>query len=148
MLRELTSDDDWPLWRSARLTALTDAPEAFPDAIAAWETGGQERWRAHLGDPSMLKLVAVAADEPVGLIRGRLEPDAAWIHSLWVRPDQRGTGLAQKLIRAVEDWARPHVDLIKLDVVPTNDHAIALYHRLGYQELDLCDGFLEFDKSL
>ena len=123
---------DWPLWRAARLEALADAGNAFPRAAADWAEGGESRWRERLLDRSALKVVAVLADAPVGLVRGVIDGGSAWLHSLWVSPRLRGQGLADRLVGAVEEWARPHAGSIRLAVVPANAPALALYRRHGY----------------
>jgi ribosomal protein S18 acetylase RimI-like enzyme len=128
----LSGAEDWPLWRAARLAALADSPEAFPMAGVEWAEGGEDRWLERLLDGAALKVVAVADDAPVGLVRGVLDDGAAWLHSLWVSPSLRGHGLGDRLIEAVEEWARPRAGYVRLEVVPENVRAIALYRRHGY----------------
>jgi ribosomal protein S18 acetylase RimI-like enzyme len=132
MLMELRGDEDWPLWRAARVAALADAADAFPRATAEWTDGGESRWRERLSDPTALKIVAVAELVPVGLVRGALEEGSAWLHSLWVSPRMRGRGLGDQLVAAVESWARPRASYLRLEVVASNAPAIALYRRHGY----------------
>lgn len=126
--------EDWPLWRSARLAALTDAPEAFPDAAATWLKGGEEQWRQLLLHPKAVRLVACIEGAPVGLVRGVVKEDSAWLNSLWVSPHARGRGLGERLVHAVETWARPRIPVLRLAVVPDNAHAIALYRRCGFTD--------------
>lgn len=124
---------DWSLWRAARLAALSDSAEAFPGAAAEWAEGGEEQWRDRLLDATALKIVAVGSNaSAVGLVRGVIEGDSAWLHSLWVRPDYRGSGLGGRLIAAVEDWARPRAPRVRLKVVTGNQPAIELYRRHGF----------------
>lgn len=132
MLVRLGADDDWPLWRGLRLAAFADAPEAFVEAPAEWEAGGEAEWRERLLDPEALAVVALEDGVGVGLARGAVEDDSAWLHSLWVDPRHRGHGIAQRLVQAVEEWARARSTRVTLDVVPDNAPAIALYARLGY----------------
>jgi ribosomal protein S18 acetylase RimI-like enzyme len=124
--------DDWPLWRQARVAALADSPDAFPRARDDWAAGGEDRWWERLLDPSSLKVVAVDDDEPVGLVRGVRSDGTVWLHSLWVSPRVRGQGVADQLVGAVEEWARPRATYVRLTVVPSNAPAIALYRRHGY----------------
>ncbi|WP_136709567.1 GNAT family N-acetyltransferase [Agromyces sp. H66] len=126
-------EEDWAIWRAARLAALADSVEAFPNAAVNWTGGGEVRWRDRLLDATALKIVAIGIHEdPVGLVRGVLDGDWAWLHSLWVRPDHRRNGLGGRLIAAVEDWARPTAAGVRLEVVPGNSSAIALYRGRGY----------------
>jgi len=132
-LVELDNADGWPLWRAARLAALADAPEAFPPAPAEWADGGETRWRERLLDTTALKVVAVRDGLPVGLVRGVIEDGCGWLHSLWVSPQMRGQGLGSQLVAAVEAWAvQQNATCIRLEVVPGNAPAIALYRQHGY----------------
>lgn len=132
MLHILTQDSDWRLWRELRLAALADAPAAFPGAAAAWDRGGEQRWRGWLTDPNALAVVALDAETPIGLVRGLVEPDAAWLYSLWVSSGHRRGGTARQLIGAVVRWAETRSHLLRLSVVPDNTPAIHLYRRLGF----------------
>lgn len=136
MLVTLQGAGDWPLWRDARLAALADAPEAFPLAAGRWAEEGEARWREWLLDESALKVVAVVDGAPVGLVRGVLDSGSAWLHSLWVHPSQRGRGLGDQLVAVAEEWAQSRAGDIRLEVVPTNAPAIALYRRHGYIDHD------------
>jgi ribosomal protein S18 acetylase RimI-like enzyme len=83
-------------------------------------------------DTTALKVVAVRDGVPAGLVRGVVEDGCAWLHSLWVSPQVRGQGLGNQLVAAVEEWAaRQGATYIRLEVVPDNAPAIALYRRTG-----------------
>ena len=146
----LDRDDCWSLWRAARLAALADAPDAFPGAPAEWAEGGELRWREWLLDTTALKVVAVRDGVPVGLVRGVLEDGCAWLHSLWVSPNVRDRGLGNQLVAAVEAWAmRQGATCIRLEVVPGNAQAIALYLRRGFVETgDLGELLPDGDREL
>jgi len=137
MLLALGTSEDWPLWRSARLAALADAPDAFPDAPANWLRGGEEQWLERLLHPNAVKLVACSDGVPVGLVRGVTEEGSAWLNSLWVSPRARGRGLGERLVQAVEAWACTRSAYLRLAVVPDNAHAIALYRRCGFTESNM-----------
>lgn len=146
MLVRLRQPADWALWRAARLAALTDAPDAFPGAVAEWPEGGEDRWRERLLEPEVLKVVAVHEEEPwglvpLGLVRGVLDGGSAWLHSLWVSPRLRGHGLADQLVEAVEVWAREQaVQRVRLEVVTANAPAIRFYRRHGFIETTMRGG--------
>ncbi|MBQ0986300.1 GNAT family N-acetyltransferase [Streptomyces sp. F63] len=136
-LRVLTDPDrDWPLWREVRLAALTDAPHAFKARLADWDRGGEERWRARLGTPGAYNVVALLDDRAVG-VAGGLPGDGGgrtWeLRSVWVGPEARGRGVADRLLAAVERQARrAGATQLKLAVVPGNDAAVELYRRHGF----------------
>ncbi|MFF8376401.1 GNAT family N-acetyltransferase [Streptomyces sp. NPDC015661] len=133
VLRAVTPTD-WPLWREARIAALTVSPEAFKARLADWDRGGEEQWRARFDDPAAYGVLAVADARPVGMAAGLLAPDGVpELRSLWVAGEARGHGLAARLIASVETWAHgTGGGLVRLSVLAANAPAIALYERLGY----------------
>ena len=53
---------------------------------------------------------------------------------LAVAPEAWGTGVAQQLVVAVEDWAREHgAHRLVLCVIESNEAAARLYQRLGFE---------------
>lgn len=141
LLRALTTDD-WPLWRDARLAALTDAPEAFTSRLDDWQAGGERRWRARLETPGTYNLVAVSDGRPVGMASGVPGDDGVpELRSVWVSPRARGQGLGDRLIGAVEAWARRSgASALRLAVIDGNEPAIALYRRHGFLDAGHRDG--------
>ncbi|MER5349850.1 GNAT family N-acetyltransferase [Kitasatospora sp. NPDC002551] len=141
-LRVLTPADpaDWPLWRDARLAALADAPYAFKVRLADWPTGGEAQWRARFARPDAVHVVAVPADgRPVGLaggVPGDGDGDGDGVRelrSVWVGPQARGRGVGDRLLAAVEAWARRGGGTsLRLAVLPGNAAALALYRRHGF----------------
>ncbi|PBO23412.1 GNAT family N-acetyltransferase, partial [Streptomyces albidoflavus] len=97
-LRVLASDDDWPVWRQARLAALSEAPHAFRARLADWPHGGEDRWRARLTMPGAHNLVAVRDGGTVGMAAGMPGADATYeLRSVWVSPRVRGQGVGDLL---------------------------------------------------
>lgn len=148
-LRVLTPDD-WPLWRELRLAALAEAPYAFGSRLEDWQGDGdrEERWRARLELSGSHNLIALLDGRPAGMASGvpgepgaseasgePNEPAAAELISMWIAPEARGHGLADLLIRAVEDWARASgAAELRLAVAEGNEHALALYRRHGFAD--------------
>ncbi|GHG61096.1 N-acetyltransferase [Streptomyces griseocarneus] len=127
------------MWRRLRLAALADAPDAFGSRLADWQGDGdtEERWRARLSIPGSLDLVAVVDGESAGMASGVPGPGAGVVEliSLWVGPGARGRGVGDRLVRAVEDWARRGgAEVLRLEVAPDNARAIALYRRHGLED--------------
>ncbi|MCW6008667.1 GNAT family N-acetyltransferase [Micromonospora sp. CPCC 205371] len=133
VLRTLTVDD-WPLWRDARLAALTDAPHAFTSRLDDWHAGGERRWRARLELPGSYNLVAVLSGLPVGMASGVPGDDGVpELRSVWVSPEARGQGLGNRLIGAVEGWARGSGPTPqRLAVIDGTEPAISLSGRPGF----------------
>lgn len=62
--------------------------------------------------------------------------DAAVLNELYVVPDHRGSGLADRLLEgtlAVADDQSLPMNRLLLDVAPTNERALALYERHGFE---------------
>ena len=138
-LRVLTPDD-WPAWRELRLAALAEAPQAFGSRLADWQGEGdrEQRWRDRLGIPGSFNVIALLTGQPAGMASGVPAEDsggAAELISMWVSPAARGRGVGDRLVRAVEDWARQAgAGVLKLAVTEGNDNAIALYRRCGFDD--------------
>lgn len=139
-IRVLTPDD-WPTWRDLRLSALTEAPEAFGSRLADWQGDGdrEQRWRDRLSIPGSRNLVAVLDGRPVGMASGvpTADPLAPELISMWVHPDARGRKVGHLLIDAIAQWARESgADRLQLAVMPDNARAKALYRRAGFTQTD------------
>lgn len=68
----------------------------------------------------------------------------ARIYSLAVSPQHRQQGLGQQLIKTAEKAAlEAGRSFIRLEVRPDNQHAIALYQKLGYQPFDVVHDFYD-----
>ena len=66
------------------------------------------------------------------------DPAVGEVRRLWVDPDQRGQGIARRLMAALEDTAR-HLGLFSLRLVTgeRQPEAVALYHATGWELADL-----------
>jgi hypothetical protein len=64
--------DDWRTWRSIRLAALADAPDAFGSRLEDWTDADEGRWRDRLSIPGAVDLVALdpRTRHPVGMVTG------------------------------------------------------------------------------
>ncbi len=68
----------------------------------------------------------------------------ARIYSLVVEPKQRGRGIAQQLLAAVEAEARERqCQTVRLEVRPDNAQALRLYSHLGYTVVQRMEQFYE-----
>ena len=132
-LRTVTIDD-WPLWREVRLAALAEAPHAFKSRLADWHRGGEERWRSRLEMSDSFNVIALLDGRAVGMAAGvPVDSGISELRSVWVGPGARGRGVGDRLIAAVETWARrSDARRLTLAVILSNEAAIALYRRNGF----------------
>ncbi|MEV4599827.1 GNAT family N-acetyltransferase [Amycolatopsis sp. NPDC049253] len=142
-IRELTADD-WRAWRTLRLSALAEAPQAFGARLADWRGEGdtEARWRARLTDVPFNVLAAVAGHD-AGMASATAPDDEGVVDllSMYVAPSARGLGVGEALVEAVAQWAS-HQDArtVRLQVFEDNAAAIALYRRCGFLE----DGTVQY----
>ena len=62
-----------------------------------------------------------------------------WIEDIFIETAKRGHGIASAAIQAAEKIAAeaPGCRAVCMDVVPRNENALRLYHRLGYRDISL-----------
>jgi ribosomal protein S18 acetylase RimI-like enzyme len=126
--------DDWQAFRTIRLAALQDAPEAFTSSYEQEQDFDEEFWRLRLGRSS--RLLAELDDEPVGIVSvGRAsEDDVAELFGMWVVPSQRGRGVAWQLTEAAAEHARTQGRrAVKLWVSTDNGRAVAFFSSYGFR---------------
>jgi L-amino acid N-acyltransferase YncA len=135
--------------------ATTDDAEAIAriynqgieDRVATLETelrSAEER-RAWLAErsPRQPVLVAVADGDVVGWASlNRFNPRPAYDHvadfSVYVARDQRGRGVGDRLLRALEERARAlGYHKLVLAAFPTNAAGLRLYTRRGFREVGI-----------
>ena len=144
VLRRVTAADGAVL-RDIRLRALQDAPSAFGSTHAAESMRADPEWdeRAALGAAGADRFTVLAFDgeDCVGLAGGfRNDEDGHHadidLVSMWVAPSYRGSGLADRLVDAVLDWAQGEASaqVVGLWVTRGNDRAQRFYERLGFVE--------------
>jgi ribosomal protein S18 acetylase RimI-like enzyme len=117
-------------------------------AVGALKTGGSDRGLAIRFLPSfLLALIPAVVRNPIKvskkilgqLFTGRGQPDmpdnSAVLRSIGVRPEKRGGGLANELLREFEEHAREKgAELVALTTDKTsNERAIGFYKRNGYE---------------
>ena len=102
----------WQRLKAVRLRSLADAPDAFGSTLADAQGLVESDWRQQLD--SLATFIAVFEGADVGLARGVVDDaDEAWLVSMWVAPEARGTGAGERLIEAVVEpadlaWFQSH----------------------------------------
>ncbi|MEM7273174.1 MAG: GNAT family N-acetyltransferase [Actinomycetota bacterium] len=143
-VRILSADDahDVTMYREIRLAALLADPDAFASTHEREVGFDEARWRervAGFGGRPGVTFVDELPDlgpMPAGTAGvGYTEWDASpMLVAMWVRPEARGRGVGARLVEAAAAWATAQeADELMLWVVKTNDSAIALYQRCGFE---------------
>jgi GNAT superfamily N-acetyltransferase len=139
LIRRIRSAD-FALARAVRLRALSSDPLSFGSSYAAEVTRDETFWREsarrHAESDQCAIFIAFRGDEPVGLVRGGRDESREgmfFIHAMWVAPEVRRSGVAQKLMATVEQWIAEHggttCELMVTDAAPA---ARRLYEACGY----------------
>ena len=148
--------EDWPLARELRLAALQDpaAPvaflEAYEDAVARPDAFWQQRTEDGAGGKWVRQFIA---ERPDGSLAGTVsvlvervgedvrfgtvpETDQTHVVGVFVRPQDRGRGVADALFREAIDWSwsltDPRIARVRLYVHEGNPRAAAFYRRIGF----------------
>lgn len=135
-VRRLESTE-WTTALNLRVAALTESPEAFGSSVPRERGLALETWQARLTDNAWF--AAFDTEMAVGLACG-IHTDSAGereLTGLWVAPSYRGTGLGDALVISVRDWATLQgAHRLTLEVVRTNESAIDLYARQGFEVVE------------
>jgi ribosomal protein S18 acetylase RimI-like enzyme len=131
---------EWRTYRSLRLGALADSPDAFGSTLAAEQASSDEQWSARLArgiaSKTDLPLVAELNDRSVGLAWARIvssEPTVAHLYQMWVAPNSRRMGVGRMLLNAAIAWAEAsNVQAMVLAVTCGDTSASRLYTRAGF----------------
>jgi ribosomal protein S18 acetylase RimI-like enzyme len=140
-IRRLRPGED-ALFRTLRLQALADAPDAFGQTLADAGSRPDSYWAGltrSVTEPSrQVMFVAEAGDACVGLVFGLLDAtraDVARLGGMWVAPVARHAGVGEALVAAVIAWARDAgFAHLELSVAEGNAAAIRLYEKTGFRD--------------
>ncbi|MCP8882905.1 GNAT family N-acetyltransferase [Devosia sp. XJ19-1] len=129
--------DDAAAYRAIRHEGLANHPEAF---VSTAESFAQRTDAEIIQTLEALTVFgAFLPDGRLGGINAFLRNDGAkerhrgWMIQVYVRPEQRGTGMAAALVEHLIEHASHHVLQVHLGVWSENVPAIKLYQRLGFQ---------------
>ena len=129
--------DEWALLKQVRLTALSDAPNAFFRPLDEDKQISDSTWQERAMGHTSFTAVAIDADNPIGIAVGLLDSKnkaQAYLISMWVAPAYRGTGIASSLVELVESWAKEWgAETLSLGVTQSNARADAFYRKCGFE---------------
>lgn len=67
-----------------------------------------------------------------------------WAEELYIKPDYRSRGLCHAYYAYIKEHLPENVKRLRLEAEGTNQRAISLYRRLGFQDLPYCQMILDF----
>ncbi len=139
---------DAALYRDIRLEALKSDPDAFGSMFEE-ESVQPLQWFADRLDGSAV-FGAFDGSDLLGIAgflvrQGRKEAHKGLLSGMYVRPGTRGAGIGRRLVEAVIDHARRHVEQLQLTVVAGNERAQRLYTGLGFVAYGLEKNSLKMD---
>jgi GNAT superfamily N-acetyltransferase len=131
---------EWVTYRTLRLRALADSPDAFGGTFAAEQALSPEEWANRLaaGATSALSLPLIAEvdRQPAGLAWARVDAsDSAVVnlYQMWVAPEFRGLGAGRMLLRTAIEWAKTvNAKAVHLGVTCGDTPAMRLYITEGF----------------
>jgi GNAT superfamily N-acetyltransferase len=132
-------EDDWQDFRSVRLAALRESPEAFAATLEEEEAYDEEFWRERMRRSA--RLVAEKDGQGIGVASvGRADSDegeAGELFGLWVSPEARGSGVATRLVRESARLAAGRGQSHLVYWVGTeNGRAVAFASGMGFRPTD------------
>jgi ribosomal protein S18 acetylase RimI-like enzyme len=122
-------------FRAVRLEGLRNDPDGFRYGVAEDEAVGTDAWAARLDRDHV---VAAEHDgEILGVggfsrMAGEKLEHKGLIWGMYVRPEARGTGVADAIMHALIEHARGRVRQLQLTVMSNNARARAFYERHGF----------------
>lgn len=135
----LLDEENWSDYRDVRLRALHESPEAFVASHEEEQAFEEERWRARMRRSR--RLLAEREGRAVGVVslgsHDMEEEGVGELFGLWVEPEQRGTGVARRLLEAAATQAR--ADRLKHLVYwvgTDNGRAVAFASSFGFRPTD------------
>lgn len=118
-------------WRDLNTLRYLEKTCFTEDAWPIWDLLGV------LSFPNVVRLQAVVDEKMVGFIAGdeRRSKHLAWILTFAVLPAYRRQGIGSALLNACESKIR--LQVIRLSVRRSNEEALALYKKFGYNEVSV-----------
>jgi GNAT superfamily N-acetyltransferase len=135
--------DEWEQYKTVRLDALQDSPDAFVASLDEEKGYDEDFWRLRMERSQ--RLLAEVDGRTVGVASvgqskadGEEEnPRVAELFGLWVAPDARGTGVATRLVQAGADTARSQGrSHLAYWVGSDNGRAVAFASGFGFRPTD------------
>ncbi|BCM89533.1 hypothetical protein IAD21_01380 [Abditibacteriota bacterium] len=134
--------EQWQAYKTLRLEALMDSPQAYGTSYAQSIIKPDSFWRERLEDAArgenVWLLFAKSQGELVGLIGAFVaddEPEVVAIVSVYVTSKARGQGIGKQLLAAIlaEVTSKNKFKTARLTVNPMQIAALSLYRSSGFE---------------
>jgi GNAT superfamily N-acetyltransferase len=136
----LVAANEWRTWRSVRLRALADSPDAFAHALDEEQAYADEWWidivESTVDHPRGALWFAELDGEPVGMLFARLDEPVEVLEmgAMWVAPPARSLGLGTALLNEAMRWGVvAGAATARLWVATANPAAASLYESHGFE---------------
>lgn len=114
--------------------ALIDELDVYQSALYPPESQHAQDLTAVAADRVLFVLARDDTGQAVGCGAVVLYPEYGELKRMYVRPEQRGRGVAKKILQTLEAAAAQSAcQLLKLETGPSQPEALGLYARCGYQ---------------
>lgn len=130
------------LYRSVRLEALRESPEAFASSYEAALGRNMESWvnqadtAAEGGDRAIFIVQDGGPVGLAGLYRDPENSEQGELIQMWIAQSHRRGGMGEALLSHIFDWAARHsYAAIKAQVTDGNQHALRFYLKFGFAQL-------------
>jgi ribosomal protein S18 acetylase RimI-like enzyme len=130
------------LFRRIRLESLRESPYAFSSTYESALKRCSESWSEQADSTAQgsdrATFIAFAGDSPVGiaaLYRNPGErPEVGELLQVWVSPEYRSKGVAEKILEAVFYWAAANdFQTVIANVAKGNERAVRFYRKYGFR---------------
>jgi len=128
--------ENWAQWKTFRLEALKNTPEAFGASYDEEIYNSEQKWREFLSKNAIfgafddVTLVATAGFSQ--LIKTKMKHRGI-LFSVYTTPNHRKKGLSRSLTKKIIEHATPRVNQLHLNCVTTNLAALKFYESLGFE---------------
>ena len=131
------------LYRSVRLEALRESPEAFATTYESALSRNGDNWVTQADASASGRdraIFIVLADQPIGLgalYRDHGRPNEGELIQVWVSPEGRGGRVATDLMNTIFGWAASNgFETIRAEVTRNNSRALRFYEKHGFIRSD------------
>ena len=134
-VRRLT-EDDAEIFRQIRLQALKEHPETFQSTYESAAEMPLDAFKQRLRQYALFG--GFVGEDLCGFVGFYPLKNPKISHKgimwgMYVKPEARGTGLAEAMVEAVADFAKGKVEQILLSVITDNERAMRFYQKMGFE---------------